>query len=98
MPDGGHLTHMPTHIDVLCGYYRDVVDSNHDAIIADRKFYERAGAMNIYTLYRTHNYHFKLYGAMFLGSYEAAMEAADEMIEKIPEEVLRVESPPMADF
>ncbi len=98
VPDGGHLTHMPTHIDVLCGYYRDVVQSNHDAIIADRKFYERAGAMNIYTLYRTHNYHFKLYGAMFLGHYEAAMEAADEMIEKIPEEVLRVESPPMADF
>lgn len=98
VPDGGHLTHMPTHIDVLCGYYRDVVESNHDAIIADRKFYERAGAMNIYTLYRTHNYHFKLYGAMFLGNYEAAIEAADEMVEKIPEEVLRVEAPPMADF
>ena len=98
VPDGGHLTHMPTHIDVLCGFYRDVVKSNHDAIIADRKFYERAGAMNIYTLYRTHNYHFKLYGAMFLGSYEAAMEAADEMIATIPEEVLRVETPPMADF
>lgn len=98
MPDGGHLTHMPTHIDVLCGFYRDVVQSNHDAIIADRKFLERAGPMNIYTLYRTHNYHFKLYGAMFLGNYEAAMEAADEMIATIPEEVLRVESPPMADF
>lgn len=98
VPDGGHLIHMPTHIDVLCGYYRDVVESNHAAIIADRKFYERAGAMNLYTLYRTHNYHFKLYGAMFLGSYEAAMEAADEMIEKISEDVLRVETPPMADF
>ena len=98
VPDGGHLAHMPTHIDVLCGNYKDVVKSNHDGIIADRKFYEREGGMNIYTMYRTHNYHFKLYGAMFLGQYEAAMEAADEMIETIPEDLLRLESPPMGDL
>ena len=24
MPDGGHLIHMPTHIDVLCGHYENV--------------------------------------------------------------------------
>ncbi len=24
MPDAGHLIHMPTHLDVLCGEYRDV--------------------------------------------------------------------------
>ena len=28
MPDAGHLIHMPTHIDVLCGNYRDVLDYN----------------------------------------------------------------------
>jgi tetratricopeptide (TPR) repeat protein len=98
VPDGGHLKHMPTHIDVLCGHYHSVVDGNSDGIVADRKFYEREGGMNLYTVYRTHNYHFKLYGAMFLGQYEAAIEAADEMVATIPEELLRVESPPMADF
>ena len=25
VPDAGHLQHMPTHIDVLCGHYRDVI-------------------------------------------------------------------------
>lgn len=25
VPDSGHLLHMPTHIDILCGNYRDVV-------------------------------------------------------------------------
>ena len=30
----------------------------------------REGAKNFYSLYRCHNYHFKLYGAMFLGQYE----------------------------
>jgi tetratricopeptide (TPR) repeat protein len=98
VPDGGHLKHMPTHIDVLCGHYHNVVTGNTSGIIADRKFYERAGGMNIYTMYRTHNYHFKIYGAMFLGQYEAAIEAAEEMVATIPVELLRVESPPMADF
>ena len=25
VPDAGHLQHMPSHIDVLCGNYRDSV-------------------------------------------------------------------------
>ncbi|MCW2565545.1 MAG: tetratricopeptide repeat protein, partial [Mycobacterium sp.] len=28
VPDAGHLVHMPSHIDVLCGNYRDSVVSN----------------------------------------------------------------------
>jgi tetratricopeptide (TPR) repeat protein len=98
VPDGGHLVHMPTHIDVLCGHYHRVVEDNHRAIIADRKYLEREGAMNFYSLYRAHDYHFKLYGAMFLGQYEAALEAADELIATIPEDLLKVELPPMADW
>jgi tetratricopeptide (TPR) repeat protein len=98
VPDGGHLQHMSTHIDVLCGHYHDVVEWNSTAIVADRKFLERAGAMNFYTLYRAHNYHFKMYGAMFLGQCAAALEAADEMVGSFPEELLRVEVPPMADW
>ncbi len=97
-PDAGHLQHMPTHIDVLCGHYRDVVTSNHRAILADRTFMAREGAMNFYSLYRCHNYHFKLYGAMFLGQYQPALEAANEMIATLPDELLRVEVPPMADW
>ena len=98
VPDGGHLKHMPTHIDVLCGHYYDVVESNSAGITADRKFYDLEGGMNFYTLYRTHNYHFKLYGAMFMGQYEAAMDAAREMVETIPKELLLVEVPPMAEW
>jgi tetratricopeptide (TPR) repeat protein len=98
VPDAGHLRHMPTHIDVLCGHYRDVVTQNERAIVADRKFVEREGALNFYSLYRCHDYHFKLYGAMFLGQLRPALEAAEEMIATLSEELLRVESPPMADW
>ena len=98
VPDAGHLNHMPTHIDVLCGHYERVVSSNETAIIADRKFLEREGPINFYSLYRCHNYHFKIYGAMFLGQYRPAIETADEMISTLPEELLMVDSPPMADW
>lgn len=98
VPDAGHLIHMPTHIDVLCGHYRDVVVYNQRAIAVDRKYLAREGALNVYSLYRTHNHHFAIYGAMFLGQCTPALQAAQELIDTTPEELLRIPSPPMADF
>ena len=98
VPDAGHLQHMPTHIDVLCGHYPAVVEGNGRAIEADRKYLKREGAENFYSLYRCHDYHFRIYGAMFLGQYSIALAAADEMIATLPERLLRIESPPMADW
>jgi len=98
IPDAGHLIHMPTHIDVLCGHYHDVVHWNRKAIVADRKYLDRAGPMHFYSAYRIHNYHFMIYGAMFLGQYEAAIEAAEELIDTTPDALLRIPSPPMADY
>ena len=98
VPDAGHLIHMPTHIDIQCAEYRDALYWNQKAIAADLKIAEREGRMNFYTAYRVHNYHFALYGAMFLGQYQPAMAAAQEMIDEIPVELLKQESPPMADF
>jgi tetratricopeptide (TPR) repeat protein len=98
MPDAGHLQHMPSHLEVLCGDYRRVVSDNTTAIEADEKFLARAGAMNFYTLYRCHNLHFRIYGAMFLGRYEDAIETVRRLEAAVPEELLRVESPPMADW
>lgn len=97
VPDSGHLIHMPTHIDVLCGNYNDVVFWNQRAVEADRRWLAAEGCHNVYTLYRNHNYHFVVYGAMFAGRYSAAMDAAQELIDTTPEEFLRIEAPPMAD-
>ncbi|GAA2253833.1 hypothetical protein [Streptomyces indiaensis] len=98
VPDAGHLLHMPSHLDVLCGDYRQVVSANSDAIAADEKYHRQAGAMNFYTLYRAHNHHFKIYGAMFLGQAQVALDAAAQLEAAIPEDLLRVQSPPMADW
>ncbi len=97
MPDSGHLIHMPTHIDVLCGNYHDVVHWNQKAVEADRRWLADKGPYNIYTFYRNHNHHFVIYGAMFAGQYTAAMAAARELIDTTPEDFLRIESPPVAD-
>ncbi len=98
VPDAGHLIHMPTHIDVLCGQYHDVVHWNQRAIEADLKYYDREGAFNIYTGYRQHNYHFVIYGALFLGQMQPALDAVQGMAQTVPEDMLRIQSPPMADY
>jgi tetratricopeptide (TPR) repeat protein len=98
VPDAGHLIHMPTHIDIQCGHYRDVFHWNWEATKVDRKALDRTGIYTLYTGYRIHNYHFAVYGAMFLGQFEPAWRAARELVDVTPEELLRVESPPFADF
>ena len=50
VPDSGHLVHMATHIDVLCGDYQNVVWRNHRAAQVDRKYESEFGAQNFYTL------------------------------------------------
>lgn len=94
VPDAGHLQHMPTHIDVLCGDYQNVVARNHRAILADHKYLDRAGALNFYTLYRCHNYHFKIYGAMFLGQRKVALDTAAELAATLTPDVVE----PLADW
>ncbi|MEV5958079.1 hypothetical protein AB0M11_30670 [Streptomyces sp. NPDC051987] len=98
VPDAGHLQHMPSHLEVLCGDYRRVVSDNAAAVAADEKYLARAGAMNFYTLYRCHNLHFGIYGAMFLGRLQDALATAERLEAAVPEELLRVQSPPMADW
>lgn len=89
VPDSGHLCHMATHIDVLCGDYQNVVWRNHRASEVDKKYEAVAGGQNFYTVYRIHNKHFESYGAMFMGDREVALCAAEELQEMLPEDVVR---------
>lgn len=98
VPDAGHLQHMPSHIDVLCGDYRSSVIANQAAVRADRKFVEHAGPLNFYSLYRAHDLHFVVYSAMFEGRFQIADDAAAELAGQLTPELLAIESPPMADW
>jgi tetratricopeptide (TPR) repeat protein len=98
VPDAGHLQHMPSHIDVLVGDYHAAILANRQAVEADRRFVERAGPLNFYSLYRAHDLHFLVYAAMFLGRYEDAVGATAELSAQLTPQLLRIESPPMADW
>ncbi len=89
VPDSGHLVHMATHIDVLCGDYQNVVWRNHRAAAVDKKYEAMAGGENFYTVYRVHNVHFEAYGAMFLGQPELALAASEELMHLLPDNVIR---------
>ena len=97
VPDCGHLLHMPTHIDFQCGHYKDVITRNSEAVDADIKILPHHD-LNLFAGSIIHNIHFKLYGALFLGQYKASMEAVSQFDEHIPEALIEVKSPPMADL
>ncbi|RDA89261.1 hypothetical protein CP532_0528 [Ophiocordyceps camponoti-leonardi (nom. inval.)] len=98
VPDSGHLNHMPSHIDMMVGDYASAVAANSAAVRADEAFLRREGPLNFYTLYRSHDYHFRLYAAMFGAQSRIALETVDQLEASVSERLLRVESPPMADW
>ncbi|KAJ5401331.1 uncharacterized protein N7487_007227 [Penicillium crustosum] len=98
VPDAGHLKHMPTHLDILIGDWRRSIASNHKSTLADDKYFQKSGANKFYTFYRLHDYHSLIYAAMFAGKSKVALEAVTRMESTVPEEVLRIQSPPMADW
>ncbi|CAG8937038.1 unnamed protein product [Penicillium salamii] len=98
VPDAGHVRHMPTHLDILIGDWRRSISSNYQSTLADDKYFRNSGAGNFYTFYRMHDYHSLIYAAMFAGQSKVALEAVTRMELTVPEEVLRIPSPPMADW
>lgn len=89
MPDAGHLLHMPSHVDVLLGDYVSCVQSNLDAMRADRHMMElaptTAGPSSFYFGYIVHDYHMAVYGAILGGMEAKALEVANELGKLLPE-------------
>ncbi len=89
VPWAGHLVHMPGHIDIRLGRYADAAIANQKAIAVDLDYVGKVGRGGFYTIYRAHNYHFLAYAAMFDGRRAVAMQAARDMVDEVPLEVVR---------
>ncbi|KAL4913254.1 hypothetical protein BDW62DRAFT_192861 [Aspergillus aurantiobrunneus] len=98
IPDTGHTYHMPAHIDVLVGNYRRAVEYNYKATVADDRYFQQNGGLTFYSYYRLHDYHSLVYAAMLAGKSKAALAATDRMEATITEEILRVETPALANW
>ena len=78
VPDHGHLLHMPSHIDMWVGQYKEAIEVNKKAVVADKTYVTKTGHDNeLYKMYRLHNYHFTVWAAMFDGQYSTAIEYAE---------------------
>ncbi len=88
VPWAGHLVHMPGHIDIRLGRYADAATANQKAIAVDLDYVDKVGRGGFYTIYRAHNYHFLAYAAMFDGRRAVAMQAARDMVDEVPLEVV----------
>jgi len=91
--DTGHLTHMPSHVYILCGDYHAAMLWNDVAGKVDIRFLRREGDTTFYTGYAAHNIHFKMYAAMFMGHYGHALAAVEEIEALYPERLLRTPTP-----
>ena len=97
VPDAGHLRHMPTHIDVLCG--TTATSSRRTSGDRGRPEVPRArGADQLLLPLPLPQLPLQALRRDVPGPARPALEAADEMVATIPEELLRVEVPPMADW
>ena len=95
-PGLGHMTHMPSHIDVRRGRWEAAALANERAIAADAKYKEAVPAQNFYRLYMAHNRHMLAFAAMMQGQSEKALDAVKSMIAEMPPEWIR-ESAGIAD-
>ncbi|MCG8406008.1 MAG: tetratricopeptide repeat protein [Phycisphaerales bacterium] len=91
VPGSGHLTHMPSHIDVLTGRWRLASMQNIEAIRADRRYRRRSPKQGFYHVYMLHNHHMLSFSSMMEGRSEAAIRAARDAVESVPKSYMKRE-------
>ena len=90
VPGAGHLVHMPAHIYLRVGRYRDATLVNEQAVRVDEAYFGDnpvAGNMMYQMGYYPHNIHFIVASASFEGRRAEAMKAAATMKEKLHAEM-----------
>jgi len=76
-PNAGHLVHMPSHIYMRVGQYRDATRANERAVRADRDYIRRCQAEGFYPgVYYPHNLHFLWWAQLFEGRSREALSTA----------------------
>ncbi len=98
MPGAGHLVHMPTHIYIKLGQWDLAAEGNTHAVHSDEKFISERHPTGVYPMgYYPHNFHVMWYALNMLGRSEDAIEAATNIAEKVPHEVVK-QVPPFEYF
>jgi tetratricopeptide (TPR) repeat protein len=90
MPGEGHMVHMPAHIYVRVGRYKDAAASNVHAIHMDETFIEGQPQPTVYSLaYYPHNIHFLAFVSSMAGKSGQAISAAKTLKSKVNMDVAK---------
>ena len=92
MPGAGHIVHMPAHIYLRTGRYRDASLANQHAAKVDESYFQgdRAPDNMTYDIgYYTHNIHFFVASAAMEGRRADALKAAEDLRSKVHADMLR---------
>ncbi len=90
VPGSGHLVHMPAHIYIRIGWYREAALANERAVRVDGHYLAHSHVESIYTAaYVPHNFHFLWAAAIKTGQQELAMQAARDTAAKVNPEMMR---------
>ncbi len=91
VPGAGHLVHMPGHIYLRTGRYHDASIANVNAVKADEAYFggDHVPENMMYEVgYYPHNMHFLVTSASLEGRQADALRAAEQVREKVPEQML----------
>ncbi len=82
-PEAGHLVHMASHIDSLCGHWQDAAEANRRAINVDQEYVKLRGKNEFYMISVVHNHDFNIWASMFLGQFQEALKSADDICDLV---------------
>jgi len=92
VPGAGHLVHMPGHIYLRTGRYKDASAANENAVKADEAYLKAnrvAGNMTYEIGYVPHNFHFFVTSASLEGRQADALRAAEQVRARMHADMLR---------
>jgi tetratricopeptide (TPR) repeat protein len=90
VPGSGHLVHMPAHIYIRVGRYRDAISANQQAVKVDEHYLNHSHEESIYTAALVpHNHHFLWAAAIKIGRRQLAMQAALNTAAQVNPEMMR---------
>lgn len=89
VPTSGHLTHMPSHIDIRTGKYPAAAEANRKAIAADAAYRKLSPRQDFYRAYMQHNQQFLSFSCMMLGRSDEAIAAGKAAVQTLPAEWIR---------
>jgi tetratricopeptide (TPR) repeat protein len=92
-PGLGHMVHMPSHIDVRRGRWKEAIEANKKAIAADARYRGWSPDQGFYHIYMAHNRHMLAFASMMRGQSAQATKAIAELVTAIPEDFIQAAAP-----